>query len=170
MGREGSLFNITGQWLELKDMLCECTDDAELEQVIKDSLEGVQGELEAKAANYIYVIQQIEMEADRAEQLEYEWGLKKKIRRSNVARLKQALKDVMTVTDQPELRAGDYTLKIVKNGGKAPLIIDKPDAVPDNMTKVIIEPDKDRIRQYLDEGNSCEWAHIAERGTHLSIK
>lgn len=170
MGREGSLFNITGQWLELKDMLCECTDDAELEQVIKDSLEGVQGELEVKAANYIYVIQQIEMEADRAEQLEYEWSMKKKIRRSNVARLKQALKDVMTVTDQPELRAGDYTLKIVKNGGVAPLIIDKPDAVPDNMTKVIIEPDKDRIRQYLDEGNSCKWAHIAERGTHLSIK
>lgn len=114
MGREGSLFNITGQWLELKDMLCECTDDAELEQVIKDSLEGVQGELEAKAANYVYVIQQIEMEADRAEQLEYEWNMKKKIRRSNVARLKQALKDAMVATEQNEINAGDYKLKIVK--------------------------------------------------------
>lgn len=170
MGREGSLFNITGQWLELKDMLCECTDDTELEQVIKDSLEGVQGELEVKAANYIYVIQQIEMEADRAEQLEYEWSMKKKIRRSNVARLKQALKDVMTVTDQPELRAGDYTLKIVKNGGVAPIIYDDESAIPQSLMRIKYEKDAKLIREYLAEHPETTWAHIGERGVHLGIK
>lgn len=170
MGREGSLFNITGQWLELKDMLCECTDDAELEQVIKDSLEGVQGELEAKAANYVYVIQQIEMEADRAEQLEYEWGMKKKIRRSNIARLKQALKDTMVVTGQNELHAGDYTIKIVKNGGVAPIIYDREEDIPQNLMKVKYEKDAKLIREYLEEHPECEWAHIGERGTHLAFK
>ena len=170
MGREGSLFNITGQWLELKNMLCECTDDAELEQVIKDSLEGVQGELEAKAANYIYVIQQIEMEADRAEQLEYEWGLKKKIRRSNVSRLKQALKDSMVATGQNELQAGDYTIKIVKNGGVAPIIYEHEEDIPQNLMKVKYEKDAKLIREYLEEHLECEWAHIGERGTHLAIK
>ena len=166
-----SLFNIVGEYQELYTMLTENTDDAEVEQVITDTLEAVKGELEVKAEGYIHVIQQMEMEAERAEQLEYEWGLKKKIRKDRIARLKNALKDALVATDnEGGLKAGDYTLKVAKNGGKAPLIIDKPDAVPDNMTKVIIEPDKDRIRQYLDEGNTCEWAHIAERGTHLSIK
>ena len=165
-----TLFDLTGQMLELKNMLCECTDDTELEQIIKDSLEGVQGELEAKAANYIYVIQQIEMEADRAEQLEYEWGMKKKIRRSNVARLKQALKDVMVVTGQNELQAGDYTIKIVKNGGVAPIVYDREEDIPQNLMKVKYEKDAKLIREYLEQHPDCEWGHIAERGTHLAFK
>jgi hypothetical protein len=41
--------------------------------------------------------------------------------------------------------------------------------VPDNMTKVTIEPDTDKIRAFLKE-NECEWAHLEERGRHIEVK
>ena len=41
--------------------------------------------------------------------------------------------------------------------------------VPENMTKVIVEPDTDRIREFLKD-NECEWAHLEERGKHIVIK
>ena len=41
--------------------------------------------------------------------------------------------------------------------------------VPENMTKVIVEPDNAKIREYLKD-NEAKWAHIGERGRHLEIK
>ena len=96
--------------------------------------------------------------------------MKKKIRRSNVARLKQALKDVMVVTGQAELHAGDYTIKIVKNGGVAPIVYDREEDIPQNLMKVKYEKDAKLIREYLEQHPDCEWAHIGERGTHLAFK
>lgn len=166
-----SLFNIKGDYLQLMDMMNECTDDDELTQVIKDSLEAVKGELEVKAEGYIHVIQQMDMEADRCEQLEYEWGEKKKIKRNAIKRLKDALRDALIVTDNADgLKTGDYTLKVVKNGGVAPIIYDHEEDIPQNLMKVKYEKDAKLIREYLEEHPECEWAHIGERGTHLAIK
>lgn len=166
-----SLFNIVGEYQDLYLMLTENTDDTEVEQVIRDTLEAVKGELEVKAEGYIHVIQQMEMEAERAEQLEYEWSLKKKIRKDRIARLKSALKDALVATDnEGGLKAGDYTLKVAKNGGVAPIIYDREEDIPQNLMKVKYEKDAKLIREYLEEHPDCEWAHIGERGTHLAIK
>lgn len=167
----GTLFDIKGDYLQLMEMMNECVDDEELLQVISDSLEAVKGELEVKAEGYIHIIQQMEMEADRCEVLEYEWGEKKKIKRNAIKRLKDALKDTLIATDNAEgLKSGDYTLKVVKNGGMAPIIYDNEQAIPQNLMKIKYEKDAGLIRKYLEDHPECEWAHIGERGTHLAFK
>ena len=91
-------------------------------------------------------------------------------RKRNIERMKDKLLYAMEVIGQDKIEAGDWTIKVQNNGGQAPIVIDGD--VPDNMTKVIIEPDKTKIRDYLTalDGQSCEWAHIAERGKHIVIK
>jgi hypothetical protein len=82
--------------------------------------------------------------------------------------MKEALINAMDAAGIDTLKAGEYTLKIAKNGGLQPLKIDGD--VPDSFTKVIVEPDNKKIRDALLEGQELEFAHLEPRGRHLNIK
>lgn len=91
-------------------------------------------------------------------------------RRNSIKAMKNALLTAMERIDAKELEAGDFTIKVQKNGGRAPLKIFGE--VPDSMTKIIVEPDTEKIRAFLDTmpDQRCEWAALLERGKHISIK
>ena len=166
-----TLFDLTGQMLELKNMLCECTDDTELEQVINDSIESVEGALEVKAEGYVKVIQQMEMEQERCDQHACEWQMKSNIRKNAIKRMKDKLTQALIAIDKADgIKAGDYTLKVVKNGGQAPIIYDDESAIPQSLMRIKYEKDAKLIREYLTEHPETSWAHIGERGVHLGIK
>lgn len=168
MGR--ALFDIVGDYQLLYDMATDITGDPEQEQTFADTLEALKGELEVKAEGYIHVIKQLEMEQERAEQLEYEWHLKAIKRKDSIQRMKSALVDAMKQTGHEQLEAGDYTLKVVKNGGQAPIIYDDESAIPQSLMRIKYEKDAKLIREYLTEHPETSWAHIGERGVHLGIK
>lgn len=168
MGR--ALFDIVGDYQLLYDMATDVTGDPEQEQTFADTLEALKGELEVKAEGYIHVIRQLEMEQERAEQLEYEWHLKAIKRKDSIQRMKSALVDAMKQTGHEQLEAGDYTLKVVKNGGQAPIIYDDESAIPQSLMRIKYEKDAKLIREYLTEHPDTKWAHIGERGVHLGIK
>ena len=166
-----TLFDLTGQMLELKNMLCECTDDTELEQIINDSIESVEGALEVKAEGYVKVIQQMEMEQERCDQLACEWQMKSNIRKNAIKRMKDKLTQALIAIDKADgIKAGDYTLKVVKNGGQAPIIYTDESAIPQSLMRIKYEKDAKLIREYLTEHPETSWAHIGERGVHLGIK
>ena len=166
-----TLFDLTGQMLELKNMLCECIDDAELEQIINDSIESVEGALEVKAEGYVKVIQQMEMEQERCDQLACEWQMKSDIRKNAIKRMKDKLTQALIAIDKADgIKAGDYTIKVVKNGGQAPIIYDDESAIPQSLMRIKYEKDAKLIREYLTEHPETKWAHIGERGVHLGIK
>lgn len=158
-----TLYDITGEFLALYEL---ATD--ENEQVFIDTLEGLQGELAVKAAGYTHVIKQLEMEADECDKVIKAFQEKKKVRANNVKRMKEAIMGAMDVAGLTELPAGEFTLKIAKNGGVQPMEI--TGEVPDNFLKVIYEADKDKIRQALKDGEELNFAHLEERGRHLNIK
>ena len=143
-----TLYDIKGEFLRLYELATEDED----QQAFLDTLEGLKGELEVKASGYVQVIKQLEKET----------------RANNVKSMKLALISAMDVAEVDSIPAGDYTLKIVKNGGLQPLKIDGD--VPDNFTKVKIEPDNDLIRKALNDGEELSFAHLEPRGRHLNIK
>lgn len=166
-----SLFNIVGEYQQLYDMLTECTDNADIEQVIADTIEAKQGELEVKAAGYVAVIKQMEMEKKACDELEYEWHCKKVIRENAIKRLKEALKDALVAThNEKGIKAGDYTLKVQNNGGVPPIVYTDEEKIPQNLMRIKYEKDAGLIREYLEQHPECEWAYIGKRGTHLAIK
>ena len=164
MGEKMTLFSISDDMLELYEMATDLDLDP---QVFADTLEGLKGMLEVKACGYVNVIKQLEMEQKQAEEVSKLFADKSKVRKNNVKRMKEALQWVMNAQGVKELPAGAFTIKLQNNGGVAPLEI--TGEVPQNMTKVIVEPDNDKIREYLKD-NECDWAHLGERGQHIVIK
>lgn len=158
-----TLFEIAEEFNTLYEIASEDFD----EQALADTLESITGELTDKASGIVNVIQELDMESKRAKELEAYYKAKKQARENAIKRIKQYLMDGMDLMGLTELDAGNFTIKIQKNGGLAPLEITGD--VPENMTKVIIEPDNDKIRAYLKE-NECDWARLGDRGRHIKIK
>ena len=160
----GSLFDITAEFMALYEL---ATDPEVDEQIFQDTLEGLMGELEVKSAGYVNVIKQLDMEAKQAKEVAQAFSDKAKVRENHIKRMKETLKMAMEKIGVKSVDAGAFTVKLQNNGGLQPLKI--TGEVPDNMTKVIVEPDTDRIREFLKD-NTCEWAHLEERGQHIVIK
>lgn len=160
----GTLYGLTQEFPALYQMLTEEQD----EQVFLDTFEGLIGELEAKAGGYVHVIKQIEMEINECDRVIDEFKRKKEIRANNIKRMKEALMTAMDAAGKDSIPAGEYTLKIAKNGGLQPMKIDGE--VPDSFMKVIYEPDNSKIREALKNGENLGFAHLEERGRHLNIK
>ncbi len=159
-----SLFDLRGEF-EALYALAISEDD---EQAFLDTLEALKGELEVKAGGCVHVIKTLEMEVNECDNVIDAFKQKKTIRANNIKRIKEALIDAMDAAGVDSLPAGEYNLKIAKNGGLQPLKIDGE--VPDNFKKIIYEDDKDLIRKALNDGEELEFAHLEPRGRHLNIK
>ncbi|NJL98656.1 MAG: siphovirus Gp157 family protein [Synechococcaceae cyanobacterium SM2_3_2] len=71
------------------------------------------------------------------------------------------------------LETDRYKVTLAKNGGKAPLVItaDTSD-LPDDytQTELLVKPDKEAIREALEQGQELPFAHLGERGSSIRIK
>ena len=135
-----TLFEIADEFKELYELGADPDVDSE---VWEDTLEALTGEISKMFAD------------------------KQKVREYHIKQMKEALKLAMEKIGTDEIDAGIFKIKLQANGGLQPLVIDGD--VPQNMQKITISPDNDKIRQFL-KNNSCEWAHLEERGKHIVIK
>lgn len=162
-----NLFNIVGEFNELYQMAT--SEEEQAEQVFIDTLESLKGELTQKAAGYVAVMNRLDMEMKKAEEIEKRYKAIKESRKNAIQRMKDACLWACDNLGVTEIDAGDVKIKVKNNGGQLPLIIDKPESVPENLTKITIEPDNAKIREYLKD-NKCDFAHIGERGRHIEVK
>lgn len=183
-----TLYEIKEDMITLMDMLetlavLEFDDDAdpdelkEQTQIVKDTLDGVKGELEAKAEGYIAIRNEFKAQAQIFKQERDAWDKKYKAAESAQKRLEQALFNAMVelhFDDKDGLDTGYHTLKVINNGGAAPIEIDEDiENIPDDFIRIKKEADKKAIGEYLKtlpEDVSVSWARILPRGRHLSIK
>ena len=161
----GTLFDITAEFQQLYEMATDSECD---EQVFSDTLEALTGELEAKSKGYVSVIKQLEMEMTQANITAEMFKQKAKVRENRIKRMKEALLYAMTEIGEDKVEAGDWTIKVQKNGGLQPLVIDGE--VPQSYKQIIYQDDKALIRKALEDGKQLEFAHLEERGKHIVIK
>lgn len=160
-----SLFEITNDMQTLYDMLTD--SDADI-QAVRDTLDGMMGELEHKASGYVAVINQMDMEQKKAEEMYKFFKEKADARKNGIKRLKDAIKWAMINLNLTEIEAGQYIIKLQANGGKLPLQI--VGDVPDNFKRIIYEDDTELIRKHLENGENLGFAYLEERGKHVVIK
>lgn len=161
----GTLFDITADFQQLYEM---ATDPECDEQVFNDTLEALTGELEVKSKGYVSVIKQLEMEMTQANITAEMFKMKSKVRENHIKRMKEALLYAMTEIGTDKVEAGDWTIKVQKNGGQQPLVIDGE--VPQSYKQIVYQDDKALIRKALEDGKQLEFAHLEERGKHIVIK
>ena len=167
-----TLYELTQGFQELWEMI----DDPEVDDdVIMDTLEGVDGEIEDKADGYAKVIANANALAAGIKAEEARLAARRKSIENRIQRMKQSLKTAMEVTGKTKFKTDLFSFSVAKNGGKAPLIISEeyltaPEKLPLGFQKVKVEPNTDMIRERLDAGDTLEFAKYGERGTSLRIK
>lgn len=164
------LYDITGNILALQEMLESPVDD---EQILKDTLEAVQGEYDEKIKSYCKVIRNIEADIQAIETEVNRLTEKKQVLKNNIDRLKKAMFDSMTATNITSVDAGIFKVSIQRNGGKLPVIVDEKldvSKLPDNLVVVTRKPSLDSIRELLEAGKVVEGFKLGERGQSLRIK
>ena len=161
------LYEITGNILALQELLENPLDD---EDILKDTLEAVQGEYEQKIESYCKVIRNIETDIEAFKIEAKRLSEKAKMLEKNKERLKKAMFDSMKATNTKEVKGQIFSVAIQKNGGKLPVIVDVETAyLPKELVKVTESPDLEAIAKLIDSGNT-QYAHYGERGESLRIK
>ena len=77
----------------------------------------------------------------------------------------------MKETGKTKFKTDLFSFGIQKNGGKVPMKIDDPEAVPEKY--LIPQPpkvDMDAVRKELENGVTLTFAHLEERGESLRIR
>lgn len=165
-----TLYQLTADFEEVINMLYD--EDVD-EQVIFDTLEGIEMEFEDKADGYAKVNKQImaDIEAMKAERDRLSARISSADKRRE--RLMWKLKEAMQITGKTKFKTALFSFNIQKNGGKQPMKIDAVDvkAIPEEyLVPQPPVPDKDKIYKYLQEGNKVAWAHLEPRGESLRIR
>ena len=152
-----TLYELTNDWLQLMTLLEEGAD----EDVINDTLEGLDYEIEQKADGYARVIRN--MEADIA-------GLKteidrmtdrKKVLENNITRMKNNLQAAMELTGKTKFKTDLFSFGIQKN---VPSVVILDGTKIPNQYLIAQEPkiDKRAIIADLKDGMVCDWAELSQ--------
>lgn len=147
----------------------EENEGLEDEQIYKDTLEGLQGEIDDKIEQWNRAIKNQEAERD-ALKGEYQRLYERyKTQDAQVSRMKDTL--LMYLKAMGRKEGGKVLMaKIVKNGGAQPLeILCQPEELPKAFRKVKIEADNTAIRDALAAGKKLKFARLLERGEHIKV-
>lgn len=160
-----NLYQLTNNYETVLNMLYD--EDAD-EQMILDTLEAIEGEIEDKADNYAKIIKELEAKQNARKEEAKRLTESAKVLENRVKALKSNLFNSMKATGKTKFATDLFSFNIAKNGGKQTLIIDGE--VPEEYTKAVIENDTDKIRQALENGEKLTFTHLEPRGESLRIK
>lgn len=160
-----NLYNLTSKYETVLNMLYDEDID---EQMVLDTLESIEGEIEDKADGYAKIIKELEAKKNARKEEAKRLTDSAKVFENRVNTLKQNLYNSMKTTGKTKFATNLFTFSIATNGGKQALSIDGE--VPQEYTKTVIENDTDKIRQALENGENLFFAHLEPRGESLRIK
>lgn len=172
-----NLYDLTDEFLQLMDML----EDEECdEQIIMDTIEGLDFEIEIKADGYAKIIKSIESDvkgiSGEIDRLNY----RKKTFENRIKWLKQNLEMCMRATGKKKFTTDLFSFNIQKNGGKRKLVVDVDvNKLPkEYRVKQDDIVNGDLLREYLKENGlegqdgslNCEFAHLEPQSESLRIR
>ena len=160
-----NLYQLTNNYETVLNMLYD--EDAD-EEMILDTLEAIEGEIEDKADNYAKIIKELEAKQNARKEEAKRLTESAKVFENRVKALKSNLFNSMKATGKTKFATDLFSFNIAKNGGKQTLTIDGE--VPEEYTKTITENDTDKIRQALEKGEKLTFAHFEPREESLRIK
>ena len=160
-----NLYELTSDWNTVANMLYDEEVD---EQIVLDTLESIEGDIEDKANGYAKIIKELEVKAKARKEEAKRLSDRSKTFENKIKFLKQNLFNSMKETGKTKFTTDLFSFNIAKNGGKQALTIDGE--VPEEYTKTVIENDTDKIRQALESGEKLPFAHLEPRGESLRIR
>ena len=158
-----SLYELTGQYLALMDIAEEADPD-----VLRDTLELIDGEIEDKADNCAKVIKNLEGESKTIEEEIERLNRKKKGIDNSIDSIKKNLERCMNVTGKRKFKTTLFSFGIQKN---APSVNVKDESkVPAQFWKKQ-DPKLDRtsLKEFLKKNGNTDYADLVQ-GEALRIR
>jgi hypothetical protein len=163
-----NLYELTEQYQILQDMLYDPDVD---EQIVRDTMEAILGEIEDKADNYAKIIRKISADIEAIKEEEKRLSARRKSLESHKEWLMNSLEANMRECGKTKFKTALFSFNIQKNGGLEPLVIDG--GIEDIPGRFLIQqdpvPSNNAIREYLKD-HVVEWAHLEPRGESLRIR
>ena len=162
-----SIYEITQDYLYLMEM-------AEMEEVdaqmVADTLEAVEGELEYKAEAYAKIMKNLEGDIQALKSEEERLSQKRKTIENNIKRMKEALQSVMEVTGKTKFKTQLFSFGIQNNAPSVVVTADIKDIPAEYLRVKEPEVDKTAIKKAIQEGiDLSDIAHL-EQSQSLRIR
>lgn len=162
------LYELAEQYQALQELAYDPDMD---EQVLKDTMEGLWGEIEDKADGYAKIILGMKADIEALREEENRLAARRRHLESRSKYLKDALEFNMREMGRTKFKTALFSFNIQKNGGLQPLVIDG--LLEDIPGRFLIPqdpvPNNEAIRNLLAE-KQVDWAHLEPRGESLRIR
>lgn len=162
-----TLYEIESRYHSALDMLY----DPEIpEDVVIDTLESIEGEMELKAENYAAIISNIEATAAAIREAEKKQAERRKAMENKAARLRARLMEAMQAGGVPKFETARFRIAIRNNPES--VVIDDEGAVPADYLREIparYEADKTLIKAAMKDGFDVPGVHLV-RTARLEIR
>lgn len=140
-------------------------------EVIRDTLEGLSGELTTKATNVAMFVRNLEASADAIKLAEDQMAARRKAIENRARNIKEYLKSCMETTGILKIDTPYFKLSVREN--PPAVVVDMESAIPAGFWRQPEPPppmlDKKAILTAIKEGKDVPGCH-AERGTRVEIK
>lgn len=153
-----SLYDLTGNFLVLQEMMSDPDVDPEM---IQDTLEAVDGDIEEKLNNYGMIITNLKGLAENIKTEKKRLDEKEKTINNRIERMKKNIRESMIAMDKKKIKTELYSYTV--KDGVPSVVIDDEDRVPSEFRKP--QPDKidmDGIKRLLKASDKDfnEYAHL----------
>lgn len=163
-----NLYNLTGQYLELQNMIDE---GVPLDQ-LADSLELIESGIEEKAGNILFLIRNIEGDIEKIKAEEARLKAKRASAEKSIENIKAYLVQNMAAQHRDKIDNGVIKCSIIKP--RPVLVLDNEDLIPASFKKITVSSSIDKKQllahlKELPEGETMEGATIGESKIGLKI-
>lgn len=163
-----SLYELSSEYVSIQQKLIDADYD---EQTIADTLEGLSGDLTAKAVNVAMFIKNVEATAEAIKQAEKNMAERRKALEKKADTIREYLKNNMQACNMTKIECPYFALTLKKS--PPAVIIDDQDAIPNNLfvcpEPPVPFPDKKAIAELLKNGVEVPGVHL-EQSERLDIK
>jgi exonuclease VII small subunit len=153
------LYELKNEYLELSQMLAD--DENQIpEEALRDTLEGIAGEIEDKVLNIAAVIESFKAHADAIKKARDKMYKREQTLQAATQRLKDYVIFCMRATGVKKAESPE--LRVTLSDGVARVVIDNEDSLPADFVALRTEKfiDKRQIMEAIKEGQEVPGVHL----------
>lgn len=144
--------------------------DPAVEEAFNQFFDENQANLKDKVENYCWLIKEIDSRSLARKAEAERLRRRAMIDTHSVSALKNRLRDALQSADINEVQTENHKVWVQRSGGKRALILNQEAIPPEYITmRELREPNKELIRQKLEDGIELPFASFAERGYGLRM-
>src|SRR5690554_3795993 len=159
-----TLYELTTSYEEL--LFKAQTENLEYE-VLRDTLEALEGDIEYKADGYAKIIRQLEGDVELLKNEIDRLNKRKKSIETNISNMKKAIENAMKLMDKKSFKTKLFSFNLQKNPPKV-VIDDYENVNKDFLVQQDPKIDTKALRDYLKD-NEVDWARL-EQSESLRIR